>query len=61
MITVLARNTKSGNPTTQHIPGHNSLAETQKYLKFNTEIFPDVLDRFGDFTSNIFPEVEYEE
>ncbi len=41
--------------------GHNSLAETQKYLKFNTEIFPDVLDRFGDFTSNIFPEVEYEE
>lgn len=41
--------------------GHNSLAETQKYLKFNAEIFPDALDRFGDFTSDIFPEVEYEE
>lgn len=41
--------------------GHESLEETQKYLKFSSEMFPDALDRFESFTSNIFPEVDYEE
>ena len=41
--------------------GHNSLEETQKYLKFNTVMFPDALDMFGDFSANIFPEVDHEE
>lgn len=41
--------------------GHERIEETQKYLKFSSEMFPDALDRFGSFTSDIFPEVDYEE
>lgn len=41
--------------------GHDSLEETEKYLKFSAEIFPDALASFEDFTSDVFPEVDYEE
>lgn len=41
--------------------GHDSLRETEKYLKFSSEMFPEALDRFEDYTINIFPEVSYEE
>ena len=42
--------------------GHRSLRETEKYLKFDaTEIYPEVMDPFIDFTEGMFPEVSYEE
>ncbi|TGY85879.1 hypothetical protein E5329_28645 [Petralouisia muris] len=41
--------------------GHESLAETEKYMKFPSEMFQDELDRFGEYTSGLFPEVDYEE
>lgn len=41
--------------------GHDSLKETEKYLKFSAEMFPDAMNRFESFTSDIFPEVHYEE
>lgn len=41
--------------------GHDSLGETEKYLKFSAEMFPDALARFESFTSDMFPEVDYEE
>ncbi len=42
--------------------GHKSLRETEKYLKFDaTEIFPETMDSFAQFTEGMFPEVSYEE
>lgn len=42
--------------------GHKSLRETEKYLKFDaTEIYPEVMDPFIDYTKGMFPEVNYEE
>ena len=41
--------------------GHNNLAETEKYLKFNSDIFPEHTALFEDFSEEIFPEVCYEE
>lgn len=42
--------------------GHKSLRETEKYLKFDaTEIYPEVMDPFIDFTEGMFPEVNYDE
>ena len=42
--------------------GHETLNETAKYLKFSSDLFPDALERFEDYTLDIFPEVpEHEE
>ena len=41
--------------------GHDNLDETQKYLKFSAELYPEALERFEDFSAGIFPEVSYEE
>lgn len=41
--------------------GHDSLRETEKYLKFSSEMYPDAMELFEDYTSNIFPEVDHEE
>ena len=41
--------------------GHENLYGTEKYMKFAPEMFPDELDRFNEFTMDIFPEVGYEE
>lgn len=41
--------------------GHNNLAETEKYLKFNSDIFPEHTALFEEFSEGIFPEVCYEE
>jgi integrase len=41
--------------------GHDSLDETQKYLKFSAELFPEALEKFEDYSNDIFPEVSYEE
>jgi len=41
--------------------GHDSLNETEKYLKFSGELFPDSMEKFYDFTQSLFPEVLNEE
>lgn len=41
--------------------GHDSLYETEKYLKFSGDMFPDTLERFDNFTAGIFPEVLIDE
>ncbi|MBC3890012.1 tyrosine-type recombinase/integrase [Acetobacterium paludosum] len=41
--------------------GHDSLKETEKYLKFSSELFPDAMKLFDDYTAQIFPEVKYDE
>jgi len=40
--------------------GHESLNETQKYLKFSSEMYHEALQQFSAYTNNIFPEVNYE-
>ena len=40
--------------------GHDSLDETQKYLKFSSELFPDAVENFGAFMDGLLPEVDYE-
>ncbi len=41
--------------------GHKSLKETEKYLKFNTtEILPQTMDAFNNYTAGMFPEVNYD-
>lgn len=37
--------------------GHDSLNETDKYLKFSSELYPESLDLFDRYTENVFPEV----
>lgn len=40
--------------------GHDSLYETEKYLKFSNELFPESIDAFGSYMSGMIPEVDYE-
>lgn len=40
--------------------GHDSLNETEKYLKFSNEMFPKSVDAFGSFMCGLLPEVDYE-
>ena len=40
--------------------GHDSLSETEKYLKFSNEMFPESIDTFGSFMCELLPEVDYE-
>jgi len=40
--------------------GHDSLYETEKYLKFSNEMFPESIDAFGEFMEGVLPEVDYE-
>ena len=41
--------------------GHDSLKETEKYMKFSSEMFPEAMELFDDYTAQIFPEVNYDE
>jgi hypothetical protein len=41
--------------------GHESLRETEKYLKFSNEMFPDAMELFDDYTAQVFPEVNFNE
>ncbi len=36
--------------------GHDSLRETEKYLRFSAEMFPDELGRFDDASVDIYPD-----
>ena len=40
--------------------GHEGIHETEKYLKFSNELFPESIDAFGSFMSGLMPEVDYE-
>lgn len=40
--------------------GHDSLYETEKYLKFSNEMFPESIDDFGSYMTGLLPEVDYE-
>lgn len=41
--------------------GHGSLNETEKYLAFSSEAFPEDMDLFETYISAVWPEVSYEE
>lgn len=41
--------------------GHNSLKETERYMKFTTDIFIDEFQKFAAFSDGVFPEVCYED
>ena len=38
--------------------GHESLVESEKYMKFSSELFEEDMLLFSDFTKSLFPEVE---
>lgn len=40
--------------------GHDSLRETEKYMKFSAELFPEAMELFEEYTLQTFPEVNYE-
>lgn len=58
---------RAGRSTNDSVPylsvylGHNSMTETEKYLKFNSDIFPEYTTLFENFSEELFPEVHYEE
>ena len=37
--------------------GHNSLNESEKYMKFSSEMFEKDMKRFETFCNDLFPEV----
>lgn len=37
--------------------GHDRLNETDKYLKFSSELYPEAMELFESYTEGIFPEV----
>ena len=41
--------------------GHNSLKETERYMKFTTDMFIDEFRKFAAFSDRVFPEVCYED
>lgn len=41
--------------------GHVNLNETDKYLKYCTELYPEAIERFSEFTDGLFREVIYDE
>ena len=58
---------KAGRRVDDSIPylsiylGHDSLKETDKYLKFSSDLFPDAMELFDSYTAQIFPEVNFDE
>ena len=40
--------------------GHDSLNETEKYLKFSSEVYPETTELFGTFIKELLPEVDHE-
>ncbi len=66
-IKSFAKAEKAGRSVNDSIPflsiymGHNDLTETEKYLKFSSDMFPENTELFEAYTDGIFPEVQYEE
>lgn len=38
--------------------GHYDLRETEKYMKFSAQLFPDELDKFESFSEDFFPNLD---
>lgn len=66
-IRSFAKNERNGIKSGESVPflstylGHDSLYETEKYLKYCGNYFEDTLTRFTDFTDGVFPEVIFDE
>lgn len=58
---------KSGRSIDASVPylsiylGHDSLRETESYLKFSSELYPEAMELFENYTLQVFPEVAYDE
>ena len=58
---------KNGRPTDDSVPflsvylGHHEMDETEKYLKFSGDMFPEYTELFEDYAAGVFTEVAYEE
>lgn len=58
---------KSGHTIDASVPylsiylGHDSLKETERYLKFSNELYPDAMELFEEYALQVFLEVAYEE
>lgn len=65
-VRAFAQAERAGRSVNDSIPylsvylGHSNLTETEKYLKFNSDIFPEHTALFENFSEGIFPEVCYE-
>ena len=61
------KNERSGVSQRESVPflstylGHDSLYETEKYLKYSGDYFEDTLIKFESFAGDLFPEVEFNE
>ena len=57
------QNERNGIKASESVPflstylGHDSLYETEKYLKFSGNYFEDTLTKFNDYSGELFPEV----
>lgn len=66
-IKSFAQAEQAGRSTNDSIPylsvylGHSNLVETEKYLKFSNDMFPEHTTMFETFSEGLFPEVHYEE
>lgn len=61
-----AKAEEEGYPLNNSVPflstylGHENIIETDKYLKFSYELYPDAHKRISQYTANVFPEVTAE-
>lgn len=55
------RSVKDSVPFLSVYMGHENMWETEKYLKFSSEMFPELSMPFEAFVNGIFPEVPYED
>ncbi len=61
------KNERNGIKTSESVPflstylGHDSLYETEKYLKYSGDYFEDALTKFTAFSGDLFPEVNFDE
>ncbi len=58
---------QAGRPVHNSIPflsvylGHSSMEETERYLKFSNDMFPEHTKMFEEYSDGLFPEVSYED
>lgn len=61
------KNERKGVKASESVPflstylGHDSLYETEKYLKYSGDYFGDTLTKFAAFSGDIFPEMHFDE
>lgn len=61
------KNERDGIKASESVPylstylGHDSLYETEKYMKFSGEVFTKDMEKFEAFSMSLFPEVKNEE